>query len=378
MRIIAITSICLASLLANPYIDVDLGNVGAGALLLWPTARSTGLAGAMTGLADEADAAFFNPAGLAFQTTAKADITYASWLPGLYPGMLYASAMGGAPLHLQLLRDRNIYLAGSLTGMTLGETDIVNEHGDFLGRVTVWRGAAAASAAMLLTDRLGVGIGLKVLHDSHYGWSWDGEVFDEGTAAAADIALLYRAITGVSIGAAVDNLGPPLVYRPSGEPDDLPRTARLGLCWTPIDSRNVRLRLMPELDKLLVGMFKDTTGRKPLGRQLQEEWMDVRKAAGIEATAFRLVSLRLGYFEDLTHQLGGVVLEKEGQTYHYGLWDALSRKGLGQFKSIGLCWGIGVGTDRLRFDLSSDAAIYDFPTANCKLQLTSNDLGGLF
>jgi len=134
---------------------------------------------------------------------------------------------------------------------------------------------------------------------------------------------------------------------------------------------------MPELTKVLPGMFRDTTG-KSFGRQLNEEWRDVRKAVGVEATVFSLVSLRLGYFEDLTNQLGGIALEKDAQTYRYGLWAALSRRGLGQLKGIGLCWGIGIGTNTLRFDLSSDAAIYDFPTQNWKLQITCNDIGGLF
>ena len=97
---------------------------------------------------------------------------------------------------------------------------------------------------------------------------------------------------------------------------------------------------MPELDKLLVGMFYDTTGTKTLGRQLGEEWRDVWKALAFEVTAFRLVSLRLGYFENLTDQLGGIVLEDEADwTRHWGIWDALTRRGLGQLKSIGLCWG---------------------------------------
>jgi len=380
MRIIAITSICLACLLANPYVDGDFGNEGAGALLLWPTARSTALAGAMTGLADEAEATFFNPAGLAFQSTAKADITAAEWLPGLYPGMLYGSAIGGAPIRPPCLGGHNAYVSGSLTGLTTGETDIVNEHGDFLGRVTTWSGMAGLQVSVLVTDQLGAGIGLKVLHDSRYRWGWDLWLseYEEGEAAAADIAVLYRPFSQVSIGAAIANLGPPIVYRPNGETDDLPRMARLGLCWTPVENRNVRLRVMPELDKLLVGMFSDTTG-KSFGRQLNEEWRDVRKAVGVEATFFSLVSLRLGYFEDVTNQLGGFVFEDlQGWTKHYGLWDALSRKSLGQLKSIGLCWGIGIGTNTLRFDLSSDAAIYDFPTSNWKFQLTCNDLGRLF
>jgi hypothetical protein len=136
---------------------------------------------------------------------------------------------------------------------------------------------------------------------------------------------------------------------------------------------------MPELTKVLVGMFYDTTGTKTLGRQLGEEWKDVWKAVGVEATAFNLLSLRLGYFEDLTSQRGGIVLKnKDGETYHYGVWDALTRKGLGGAERIGLCWGIGIGTNTVRFDLSSDAAIYDFPTQNWKLQITCNDIGSLF
>jgi len=50
---------------------------------------------------------------------------------------------------------------------------------------------------------------------------------------------------------------------------------------------------------------------------------------------------------------------------------------LGKVERVGLCWGTGFGSDKLRFDFSSDAAIYDFPTENWKFQLVSNDIGGL-
>jgi hypothetical protein len=376
MKALTVAALAVASVLTCPRAEAYYeGNVGPGAILLWPTARSTALAGAMTGLADEADAAFFNPAGLAFQTTAKASLSYGNWLPGLYPGMLYGSAIGGAPIRLPILGGHNAYISGNLTCLTTGETDIVNERGEYLGRVTTWGGTAGFQLAMLLSSRLGVGVGLKALHDSRY-WDWGWGSQDEGTVAAADFAVLYRPLSRISIGAAIDNLGPPLVYRPSGEPDDLPRMARLGLCWTPIDGHNVRVRVMPEIDKVLVGMFRDTTGRN-IGRQVNEEWRDVWKAFGAEATFFSLVSLRLGYLEDLTNQLGGVVLENEdGVTYHYGMWDALTRKSLGRLERIGLCWGFGIGTNKLRFDFSSDAAIYDFDTSNWKLTLVANDIAG--
>jgi hypothetical protein len=361
--------------------------------MIWPTARSTALAGAMTGLADEADATFFNPAGLAFQTTAKVDVTYADWLPAWYAGMCYAYAAGGAPLRLPFLDNRNAYVSGSLVCLATGETDIVNEHGDFLGRVNVWRGAMAAHAAMPITNILGAGVGLRLNHSAYSNWDvwwdelWFGPYGDPvmglerggtATTVAVDIALLYRPTSRISTGAAIVNLGPHIVYEPSDEVTNLPRMAKLGACWTPIENHLVRVRIMPELDKVLVGMFRDTTGRKTLGRKLGEEWRDVWKAAGIEATAFKLVSLRVGYFEDVTNQRGGIMLEnRDGNTYHYGIWDALTRKHLGSLQRIGLCWGLGLGSDALRFDISSDAAIYDFPTQNWKLQLTCNDIGGL-
>ena len=391
MRMTMVVALLVSSLSANPYVDSDPANAETGVLVIWPTARSTALAGAMTGLADEADATYFNPAGLAFQKRPKAYITYARWLPGWRPGMCYASATGGAPLRVPSLQGHSTYVSGSLVYLTRGEEEIINERNELLGRVNVWRAAAGAHVGLVVTNTLGVGLGLKLVRSSYCNYDvwWDGSVVelrssawtpDMNTAitAAADVGLLYRPFSQLSIGAIVANLGPRVVYRPSGASDELPRTARLGLCWRAVESRDFRLRIMPELDKLLVSMFRDTTGRKPLGRKLEEEWKDARRALGIEATAFRLVSIRLGYFEDLTNQRGGIMLEnRDGQTYHYGIWDALSRKSLGKLKSIGLCWGFGIGyKDYLRFDVSDDGAIYDWPTSNWKFSLVADDIAG--
>jgi hypothetical protein len=353
-------------------------------LLIWPTARSTALAGAMTGLADEVDAAYFNPAGLAFQTTAKANINYGNWLPGLYQGMFHAYAAGGVPVRLPFLRGRNAFVGGSLTYMQVGETDIVNERGDFLGRFEAWRGAFAAAAAIELTECLAVGLQAKYIR-SYWVPEWFGRYLPEfgidmsgtGSTWACDVGTLYRPSSHLSIGVSATNIGPGISYTSGGEHDPSPAMLRLGACWTPVSNRYVRLKVLPELDKMLVGMFYDTTGRKTFYRQLTEEWKDVWKAVGVEATAFNVVSFRLGYFEDLTNQRGGIVLEDEGQTYHYDIYDLLARKNLGKFKSIGLCWGFGIGyKDYFRFDVSSDAAIYDFPTKNWKFSLVANDIGG--
>jgi hypothetical protein len=383
----------LLALSVSIVTSAQASEIGMGVLMIWPTARSTALAGAMTGLADEADATYFNPAGLAFQTTAKADIDFGNWLPGLWQGMIYATAAGGAPVRLPFLRGRNAFVAVSLAYMQVGETDVVNERGDFLGRVAIERGAVGVHAAATITPVLAAGASLKLLRSGYdldpYGWLMHARPelgLENGgttTGFAADIGLLCRPSSRISVGLSLANVGPRLSYRIlwKGSEDyvaDLPRMARLGLCWTPVESRYVRLSVMPELDKVLVGIFHDTTGTKTFSRMLGEELRDIWKAVGVEATAFGILSFRLSYFEDLTNQRGGLVYEKERwDTYHYGIGDVLAGRHLGKLKSLGLCWGLGFGTDKLRFDFSSDAAIYDFPTRNWKFQLVSNDIGGL-
>jgi hypothetical protein len=390
----------IAVLLAACFADIPIvqaRDVGMGVLMMWPTARSTALAGAMTGLADEADATYFNPAGLAFQTTAKVDLTYANWLQDLYPGMRYAFVEGGVPLSLRFLWSRKAFIAGSATCLRLGRMFILNEHtGRNVGQAYPSRGGVGVHVAAMLSDNFAVGLGTKLVRsqDAIPPWPYLGpspfrgpefglETGGSCTDVAFDVGTLYRPTQKLSIGVALSNIGPDITYRPNLPAEAkniaaLPTTARLGLAWTFLENRSVRLCVMPELTKVLVGGSADTAG-KSLCQRLGEEWRDVWKALGIEATAYGLVSLRLGYFEDLTSERGGFMYGDDHDIYqHLSITDIFTESHAGKLRRIGLCWGFGVGTDMLRFDLSSDAAIYNFPTENWKLQLTCNDIGGLF
>jgi hypothetical protein len=157
----------IAVLLAACLADMPIAlarDLGMGVLMIWPTARSTALAGAMTGLADEADATYFNPAGLAFQTTTRADITYDHWLQDLYPGMRYASAEGGVPLHLRFWQDRRAFIAASAAYLRVGRMFLLNEHtGKNLEQVCPTRGEIGARVAVMLSDNIAVGLGAKLL-----------------------------------------------------------------------------------------------------------------------------------------------------------------------------------------------------------------------
>jgi hypothetical protein len=195
--------------------------------------------------------------------------------------------------------------------------------------------------------------------------------------------MLYRPTAKLSFGLALSDVGPDIEYPPNLPEETrtsvpLPTTARLGLAWTFFENRSVRLRVMPELTKVLPDMFTDSTGTKTLGRKLGDEWKDVWKAVGAEARAFGLVALRLGYFEDVNSKRGGFMYGDNHRIYqHLGISDILTGSHDGRLRRIGLCWGFGIGyKDFFRIDVSSDAAIYDFETSNWKLTLVANDIAG--
>ncbi len=357
-------------------------NPGAVFLMIWPTARSTALAGAMTALADDADAAYWNPGGLGFQQSVGGCATFAEWLPGLYPGMYYYYGSGGLGLPVS---DLNVNIGMDAMYFTTGETYVINERGEFLGRYTTYDLFAGVHGGVRVLPNLGVGLNAKYIR-SFLVPEWVWRVMPElgiergGTAntMAVDLGVLYKPLHFLSVGATLANIGPNISYTSPGESDPLPRTLRVGTSFT-FSDKFVRVRPVLELDKVLVGMFYDSTGRKPFGRKLGEELRDAWKSVAIEATALQIFTFRLGYFEDLTGQRGGLVYENaSGLTYHYGLGDVLTRSGLGKWKSIGLCFGYCLSyKDYLRLEMSSDALIYDFKTRNLKFAFAFNNIGGL-
>jgi hypothetical protein len=121
-------------------------------------------------------------------------------------------------------------------------------------------------------------------------------------------------------------------------------------------------------------MFYDEEGTKTSSELWATEWRDAWKTLAFEGT-FRTdqlgLSARVGYFEDLSGARGGIVLKREGAgTEHVGLWDVLTRKNLGDFQSLGLCFGGGIRYARFAFDLSVDQYIYDFATNNYKFSFS--------
>lgn len=349
-------------------------NPGAVFLMIWPAARPTAMAGAFTALADDASANYYNEAGLAFLSGGRVSLQHANWLPGLYPGMYYEYAAGS----YEIIGRGTV--GADVIYLTTGETEVINEHGEYLGKYTTFDVSPSVSYGFPILPELGVGFGAKFIY-SFLVPEWVWRVMPElgithggiGMTWAVDAGLLYNPWRFLKVGLSVANVGPDISYTDTGESDPLPRMLRIGLAYFPVRTENLHVAIVPEINKILVGMFYDPEGTKSSGQLLAAEWRDAWKSIGVEA-GYRFDQLalaaRLGYFEDLTGQRGGVVLKKDDVTNHYGITDVLTRRGLGSFTSIGLCFGGGVEYGRFGLDVSVDQFIYDFPTSNYKFSFS--------
>jgi hypothetical protein len=340
---------------------------GAVFLMIWPGARATSLAGAFTALADDATATYYNPAGLGFFNGRHITIMHSPWLPGLYPGMYYEFLSYVNPIKTKITKG---HLGFSAIYLTTGSTEVTDPTGQPLGEYTTFDIAIAGSSGFRLSPNLSLGISAKFIYSYLVpDWVWKAmpelgiDVGGTGLSWAFDLGLLYRPSKSLKVGASFSNLGPDISYTASSESDPLPRMLRLGVCYTPLENRGIKLNITPEITKIMVGFMKNTT--------IYDEWRDAWKSLGFEVQIYEILNLRAGYFEDLTGQRGGIKVEKNGREEHISLIEYLFEKDRGRYAGkVGICLGFGVQYRGFQFDVSSDQFIYDFKTQNWKFSLS--------
>jgi hypothetical protein len=196
--------ICLgASYAQNP----NLGTSGAQFLQLPVGARAEGMGGAVVGLADDASAVFWNPAGIVKVNNIQAHFSYMNWFD---------------------LFDFNaasiVYNAGdigtfgaSMIIFTTDKMEITTEQepngtGRYFDAGDV---ALGITYAKYLTDRFSAGITLKYINQTIWNESASGFAFDIGTQYRLDFQNLTIAMCMTNFGADMQFDGPDLdfVYR---------------------------------------------------------------------------------------------------------------------------------------------------------------------
>jgi hypothetical protein len=344
--------------------SAEAASPGAVFLMIFPDARTTALGGSGTALGDLDANTYYNPAGIAFGPRAAATWAHVNWLPGLYPGMSYDYVGGTYGV------DERLCLAANATYLTTGVTDVVNERGEFLGRYRSWDLAAGMSGACRILPYLSAGMTLKGVYSSMVpDWVLDSmpdlgiDAGGHASSFAVGGGVQYRPLDFLSIGLACDNVGPDIHYTRSDESDPLPAILRGGFALRP--------RIPGPVEVALVGdVWRDLVTAMPRTPDFVNFWEQMQDGVGLELRFAKLASVRLGYFEDIQGQRGGILVENDDATRRYSLLRQLVRPSPGEAVGWGFCWGVGVEFNGLKFDVGVDEDIYDFPTRNVRFQLS--------
>lgn len=344
---------------------------GAVFLMIFPDARTMGLGGCGTAGRDLGANCYYNTAGLGFGAKASATWGHANWLPGLYPEMSFEYAGAAYRVNSQLGAGLNV------TYLQTGKTDVINEHGRYLGSYRTWDMAIQAGAAYRPLRWLSAGIGLKGIYSMLVPeWVWDSMPelgIEHGGSAftvATDLGLQLRPLDWLGIGAALQNFGPDINYL-TGPTDPLPALLRFGWEVAPPIPGPVEVRLVSDVWRDLVTDMHlgNLTGKERLLAFSEE----LEFGAGLELRFAKVASVRLGYFEDIQGQRGGVLVVPPVGNWprRIGWLRYLSeRRDYGKPLSWGFCWGCGVEYEGFAFDVGVDENIYDFATRNVRFQLS--------
>lgn len=310
---------------------------GATFLLIPPSARATGIAYAYTAICDDASANYYNAAGLAFLTSPKITANYFGYLTGLSPDMHYVYCGLAYPLSKSAWGFDAIYF-------TPGEIAKIDEMGNYLGEVVVWRLALKINYSRRVSNNLSFGIGAKFIKQQYFlldPWIhlWpigiDGST---GSSWAFDFNARYEVLPRLSLGTVIHNIGPNISNTETGSSNPLPRLFRLGVAYTPIENKYFSCSLSGEVTKVLVGMFaqEENSFWENLKYEIKEAW----KGIGLEFAFYKIVSVRGGYFYDY-----------EGM-----------RKGF--------TFGGGINIKNFELDMGIDEKIFDFKTENRRVSLS--------
>ncbi len=280
------------------------GDAAVPFLLIAPDSRAGAMGETGAAIADNANAIFWNPAGLAFQRGTEVSFTHARWLPQFSSDLFYEYL--SAKHYLKAI---DATIGANIIFFNLGSFERRDENNTYLGTFKAFEYAVALAYAMKLTNSFGFGLNLRYIHSQLAPF---GTAEEQGRGVANgvsfDIGLLFREyIFGIrsSVGLNLSNLGPMIHYIDREQADPLPTHLRLGFAFDLIQTKYNNFTLAFDFGRVLVKRYPGT-GRKPdpLPKSLITAWDEqgslrkVTVGAGFEYWygSPKLIALRAGYF----------------------------------------------------------------------------------
>ena len=325
MKKIMLAAVALMLLVGGTSV-VWAGSVSQATVLflkIAPGARPSGMGEAFVGLADDATATWWNPAGLGFLQEKQLTMMYAKWLPQFHMSDLYYSYLS----YIHDVEDWGTF-GGSIIFLNLGETEYRDENNVARGTFSSYEMAAAGSYGATVTENFAMGVSIKLIY-SHLSDRGQGQERGSGSATAVgvDLGFLYKisAIRGLQVGANLSNMGPKVAYIDRAQADPLPTNLKVGLAYKIMETEYNRITLTADVNKELVTKNSDGTSdpfylaifSSWYNDSFEEELKEFIWNFGVEYWYSTLVGLRAGYWHDV---LGDVFPLTFGVSLQYSVY----------------------------------------------------------
>ncbi len=234
--------------------QAQIGGAAVVFLMIEPDSRAAGMGNAGVALADNANAIFWNPAGLADQVGTEAALTHSNWLPEFNAGLFYE----------YLVFKHHIKgwgtLGAHLTYLFLGEHEYRDAQNNLLGEFKSYDLAAGVSYGFKVGKNLSVGTGLRLIYSSLASVEVGAQDTNPGVSAGFDVAALYKTspfglggTTGqYSFGFNLANMGPKIQYSDSEQSDPIPTNLRFGHAFTLEFDEFNKITFVNDFSKMLI------------------------------------------------------------------------------------------------------------------------------
>ena len=247
-------------------------------LLLAPDSRAGGIGESGTGLADNAAAIFWNPAGIAFLTGNEVSITHSNWLPQFHLDLFYDYLT-----YRQYFESLNGSITASVTYMNFGEFIRTSaDSPDPIGTFRSFDAALTLGYATKVSNDWGLGMNFRIIHSrlsdqptaneqgSGVATSVSFDIATMWRPSSFDIPLLGDIGNKFSVGANLSNLGPKIYYIDQAQADPIPTNLRIGFAYQILKDEYNSLMYTLDLSKLLID--KDSSGSKEFYQAIFTSW----------------------------------------------------------------------------------------------------------
>lgn len=285
-------------------------------LRISPDARSSGMGETGTAIADNANAVYWNPAGLGFLDYfsygndfgeeavpyRQISLAFSPWLPQFKADLYYSYGT-----YAQYIEDVGT-VAFNLMYMNLGTFKRTDIMGNVLGEFRSNEFAVSIAYGTKITEDLALGANLKYIR-SNLTPAYNNQAASVGNSAGLDIGLLWKPShlgpleDKLALGFNLQNLGPKITY--ISESDPIPTNLKLGLAYTLFKDEFNDLKVAIDFQKLLVK--RDTLGGSdPVPVSLVTGWENpgLETSIGLEYWYEKIIAIRGGYYTEPSN-LGG-------------------------------------------------------------------------